>query len=100
MVASLTLAGFQSFEAEEVVVAADKTTSVNATLKLAQQTEAIMVAGEAPLVDKSNTTATTNISSTLTQKLAVGRGYQNLITFAPGRHVREQFGQRRTRSAP
>ncbi|MGE5276315.1 MAG: TonB-dependent receptor [Acidobacteriota bacterium] len=80
----ISLSGFQSYEAKSVVVSADKTTAVAATLRLAAATEAVTVTGEAPLVDKSNTSATTNVSSTLTQKLPVGRGYQNLITFAPG----------------
>lgn len=78
------LAGFQSYEAKSVVVSADKTTAVNATLRLAAATEAVTVTGEVPLVDKSNTTATTNVSSELTQKLAVSRNYQDLVSLAPG----------------
>jgi len=81
---SISLAGFQSYEAKNVIVSADKRTDVSASLKLAAAAEAVTVTGEAPLVDKSNTSATTNVNSELTQKLAVGRGYQNLITFAPG----------------
>ena len=42
------------------------------------------VTAEMPLVDKTNTSDTTKVSSPLTEKLAVGRGYQNLIAFAPG----------------
>ena len=79
-----TLTGFQSFESTNNVVDPDKTTSVRATLNLARATETVAVSGEAPLVDKTNTTATTVVSSTLTQKLAVARDYQDLISFAPG----------------
>jgi hypothetical protein len=80
----VSLAGFQSFEARETVVSADKTTSISSTLRLAAAAEAITVTGEAPMVDKTNTSATTNIQSELTQKLTVGRSYQSLLTFAPG----------------
>lgn len=80
----VSLAGFQSFESPNNVVAADKTTAVTATLKLAAAAESITVSGEAPLVDKTNMTATTVVSSKLTDKIPVGRGYQNLISFAPG----------------
>ncbi len=80
----VSLAGFQSFEAKEVVVSADKTTSIGSSLSLAAATEAVTVVGEAPLVDKTNTSATTTVDSTLTQKLAIGRSYQTLILSAPG----------------
>jgi len=80
---TVTLSGFQSFVAKDIVVQPDKTTAVSATLRLAA-TEAVTVTGEAPLVDKTNSSATTNVSSTLTQKLPVARNYQNLIAFAPG----------------
>jgi len=83
-IVKITLAGFQSFESTNNVVQPEKTTAISATLKLATTAEAVTVMGEVPLVDKQNTTATTNVDSTLTQKLAVGRGYQNLISFAPG----------------
>ncbi len=80
----ISLAGFQSFEAKSNLVTQDKTTTINATLKLAAASETVTVVGETPLVDKTNTSATTKVDSTLTQKLAVGRSYQSLITFAPG----------------
>jgi hypothetical protein len=80
----ISLAGFQSYEAKSNLVTQDKTTNVIATLKLAAAAESVTVTGEAPLVDKTNTAATTKVDSTLTQKLAVGRSYQSLINFAPG----------------
>jgi hypothetical protein len=80
----VSLSGFQSYEAREVVVSPDKTTTVASSLSLAAATEAVTVTGEAPLVDKTNTSATTVVDTTLTQKLTVGRSYQTLITFAPG----------------
>jgi len=80
----VSLPSFQTFEAGDNVVTPDKTTFLTATLKIAAATEAVTVTGESPLVDKSNTSATTHVTSTLTQKIAVSRGYWDLIPLAPG----------------
>lgn len=79
-----TLQGFQDYQSSRNVVSADRTTAVRVTLKLSAAKESIVVIGETPLVDKTNTSDTTVVSSQLTDKLAIGRGYQNLVTFAPG----------------
>jgi len=79
-----SLPSFESFEAADNVVTAEKTTVVTAALKLAKTTESITVSGDVPLVDKTNVSDTTHIDSSLTQSLAVLRGYQNLVEFAPG----------------
>ena len=42
------------------------------------------VSGEAPLVDKTNVSDTTHVDATLTDSLAVPRGYQSVVEFAPG----------------
>jgi carboxypeptidase family protein len=80
----ISLSGFETFISKRNMVEPDKTTLVTATLKLAKIAESVVVSGEAPLVDKTNTSDTTVVSSTLTDKIPVARGYQNLITFAPG----------------
>jgi hypothetical protein len=79
-----SLSGFQNFQSANNLVSADRTTDVRVVLRLSAAKETVVVTGEAPLVDKTNTSDTTVVSSQLTDKLAVGRGYQNLITFAPG----------------
>lgn len=79
-----SLSGFQPSEATNNIVAPDKTTSVTITMRIAATKESVVVTGDTPLVDKTNVSATTTVSSTLTQKLPVGRSYQSLVTFAPG----------------
>lgn len=79
-----TLSGFQAVEKTNNIVEPNKTTNVDVTMRLATAAEAVTVTGEVPLVDKTNTSATTTVSSTLTQKLAIGRSYQTLISVAPG----------------
>src|SRR4029453_18439139 len=79
-----TLSGFQSVEKTNNVVEVGKTTDVDVTMRLAQAAESVTVTGEVPLVDKTEMSARTTVSSTLTQKLAIGRSYQTLIQNAPG----------------
>jgi hypothetical protein len=79
-----SLSGFTTVEKTNNMVETDKTTDVNITMRLAPTEERVEVSGEVPLVDKTNTSATTTVTSTLTQKLAIGRSYQTLITSAPG----------------
>jgi carboxypeptidase family protein/TonB-dependent receptor-like protein len=79
-----SLSGFQSVEKTGNVVEPGKTTEVDVTMRLAQAAETVTVTGEVPLVDKTDVSARTTVSSTLTQKLAIGRSYQTLIGTAPG----------------
>ena len=78
------LSGFTTIEKTNNIAAPDKVTDANLTMSLAATEEEVTVIGEVPLVDKSNTSATTTVSTTLTQKLAIGRSYQTLIQSAPG----------------
>ena len=79
-----TLSGFQSVERLNNIVEASKTTQIDVTLILTSVVEAVTVIGEVPLVDKADTSARTTVSSALTQKLAISRNYQSLISTAPG----------------
>ena len=79
-----SLSGFTTVEKTNNIVEADKTTDVNITMRLAPTEERVEVTGEVPLVDKTNTSATTTVTTTLTQKLAIGRSYQTLMQNAPG----------------
>jgi hypothetical protein len=81
---TISLAGFETFVASNSMVEPDKTTTVSVSLKIAKVAETVTVVGETPLVDKTNTTATTVVSSQLTDRIPVARGYQSLIPFAPG----------------
>ncbi|HZI67203.1 MAG TPA: TonB-dependent receptor [Thermoanaerobaculia bacterium] len=79
-----SLSGFSTIEKTNNIAAADKVTNADVTMRLAATAEEVTVTGEIPMVDKTNTSATTTVSSTLTQKLAITRNYQTLISNAPG----------------
>ncbi len=78
------LASFETFESTNNIVTSEKTTTVNMTLKLAATAETVTVLGDAPLVDKTNVSDTTRVESSLSDAVAIPRGYQTLIEFAPG----------------
>jgi hypothetical protein len=79
-----TLPSFETFESANNVVTAEKTTQVDMSLKLAATAETVTVTGDVPLVDKTNVSDTTHVESSLSDTLAIPRGYQTLIEFAPG----------------
>lgn len=79
-----TLEGFAPTKLSSVRVEADKTTSVDLTMSLAAASEAITVTAEAPVVDPTNTTTTTRLSTEEYEKAPIGRSYQTIASFAPG----------------
>ncbi|HYS56371.1 MAG TPA: TonB-dependent receptor [Thermoanaerobaculia bacterium] len=81
---SISLAGFDTFIAQNAVVEVGKTTSINATLKLTSTAETITVLGDVPVVDKTNASDTTTVSTQLAQHLPIGRTYQALALSVPG----------------
>src|SRR4051812_43303896 len=94
------ISGFDPIEASGNVVTAEKTTSVPLTMKLARAQEEVSVVGDVPLVDKTNTTATTNVRAELTDKLPIARAYQTVIDFAPGQNDIDGDGNPNARGAP
>ncbi len=72
----VSLAGFQSVEVKSNTVSPERTTAVNVTLKLTAAAESVTVLGETPLVDKTNTSATTKVQS----ELVKATGKQFVVT--------------------
>ena len=81
---TISLEGFDRFIAQNTIVQVNKTTTVDATLKLSRASETITVQGNVPMVDKTNASQTTTLESALTQKLPTPRNYQNLALATPG----------------
>jgi outer membrane receptor protein involved in Fe transport len=79
-----TLEGFAPTKLASVRVEADKTTTTDLTMSLAAASEAITVTAEAPVVDPTNTTTTTRLSTEEYEKAPIGRSYQTIAGFAPG----------------
>jgi hypothetical protein len=81
---TITLSGFDNFVANNTIVEVGKTTNVNSKLRLSVTSETITVLGDVPIVDKTNASDTTTISSQLAQRLPIGRSYQALALSMPG----------------
>jgi carboxypeptidase family protein/TonB-dependent receptor-like protein len=78
-----TLEGFAP-TLHNVRVEADKTNTIDVTMSLAAATEAITVTAEAPVVDPTNTTTTTRLSTEEYEKAPIGRSFQTIASFSPG----------------
>lgn len=78
-----TLEGFAPTKLT-VRVEQDKTNTVDVTMSLAAASEAITVTAEAPVVDPTNTSTTTRLSTEEYEKAPVGRSYQTIAGLAPG----------------
>jgi outer membrane receptor protein involved in Fe transport len=80
LVASLT--GLGSVE-KNATVALDASSTVNLQLSLTTK-EAVIVTGEAPMVDTTSTTGGTNYSAQVIKSLPLGRNYAEIIRSNPG----------------
>jgi hypothetical protein len=77
-----TLAGLGNVE-KSSAVALDATATVNLVLSLTAK-EAVMVTGEAPMVDTTSTTGGTSYTSKVMESLPLGRNYAEIIRSNPG----------------
>lgn len=90
---SCGLAGFATTE-KTAVVTLGSTATVHQTLQISQKEE-IVVSGQAPVVDTSNTTTGSNYSAKVMEKLPLGRNYANVVKLQPG--VGEDTGDQQGR---
>jgi Carboxypeptidase regulatory-like domain/TonB-dependent Receptor Plug Domain/TonB dependent receptor len=77
-----SLSGMGSVE-KSTPVALDATAIVNLKLELSTK-EAVIVSGEAPLVDTTSTTGGTSYTAKVIEKLPLGRNYASIIQSNPG----------------
>ncbi len=96
----VSISGFESYVSTGNLVAPEKTTDLAIALKVSRAEASVEVVGEAPLVDKSNPVDTTTVPAELTDKLPIGRAYQNVIDFAPGQNDIDGDGNPNARGAP
>ena len=92
---TVSLAGFAKAE-QQTQVRLDATASVAVTLQVVAA-EQIVVTGEAPVVDVSTTTGGSNYTSSVIDRLPVGRNYTDIVRSNPG--VTEDRADRQGRSA-
>lgn len=81
------LSGFQKVERTGQVVSLDRDTQVNPTMKLATIATEVIVTGETPVVDVTQTNTAQNFDDTYLRKLTIGSGgrnYLNIAQQAPG----------------
>jgi hypothetical protein len=79
-----TQAGLAAIQKRDLLVSAGKTVSLYLTMELPSQEDVTIVRGERPLVDTTDTTQGTTISSALGEELPNTRLYQDFVTMLPG----------------
>ena len=78
------LAGFQRVERTGLVLAADRTLTIDQVLGAAAVQETLVVTGEAPLVDVRSTTVANTVDSSVIQDIPVARRFTDLLNVMPG----------------
>lgn len=79
-----TLQGFRTEESLDNLVETEKNTAVSFTLAVGSLTERVTVTGDIPIVDPTNTVATTRTRREEFEKIPIARNYQALIGTTPG----------------
>jgi outer membrane receptor protein involved in Fe transport len=88
------LSGFGQVQ-KSAQVALDATANVSMSMSLAAK-EAVVVSGEAPLVDTASTTTGSSYTAKVIDKLPVGRNYASIVQSQPG--VQTDYGETQGRS--
>jgi hypothetical protein len=78
-----TLAGFNTFRREGIVLEANFTAPVNAELRIGGVAETVTVTGESPIVDVQNTTRRDVVTRDLLDTLPTGRDFQTIGNVVP-----------------
>src|SRR5437867_1690388 len=81
---TFTLPGFRSVVREGIVLTAQFTATVDASLSVGAVEETVTVSGQTPLVDIQATTQRRALTSELVNELPTGRSFQNLAILVPG----------------
>lgn len=81
---SVALSGFATVTVTNSLVENQKTTDIDVSMKLSGQSAEIMVTGEVPIVDKTNSALEDRKRSKEFEKMPVGRSFQALFLTAPG----------------
>jgi len=80
---TFSLEGFNTVEQNDVAVRAGQTTDLRVTLNVGVS-ETLVVTGEAPVVDVTNSITGQDITLELTESLPTGRSYQSYLQLVPG----------------
>src|SRR5262245_25158780 len=81
---TFTLSGFKTTIREGIVLTAEFTAAIDATMSVGELAETITVSGQTPLVDSQATTQRRALTRDLLNELPTGRSFQNLAILVPG----------------
>ena len=85
-----TLQGFRTVRREGVRVEVGRTIQIDASLQIGALEQAVVVTGEAPVVDATNAGFSTNFSRQLLENIPTARqSYFDVVTFAPAVRINQ-----------
>ncbi len=79
-----SLSGFSPYVRKNLTLALGSTTTINVGMKEATVSEEIVVTAEAPLVDVTSSSTSTNVTSEFITKIGNDRQYQAIMSIMPG----------------
>jgi hypothetical protein len=89
---SVTQKGFSTWKASNINVLVGRVFRVDAKLEVGQVTESVVVSGDAVVVDTASTVISTNVTSSIYDKLPKGRNFDSLLAMAPGTRPEPKSG--------
>ncbi len=90
--ATASAKGFAGAKVENINLLVGKQLKVNFKLEIAKVEQAVVVTGEAPLVDTQSSKAAVNISRREIDSIPKPRSFQNLAALAPGAQLENKSG--------
>ncbi len=98
--ATVIARGFETQILDNIVLAVSRTTTLNASLTVGQQTQTITVEGGSPVIDTQRTDISLAITPAQVQELPLnGRDFANLAVLAPGARPVDSYDPTKNRIA-
>jgi outer membrane receptor protein involved in Fe transport len=94
---TVTAPGFRTYKQPRIDLAVGRLPTINAQLEVGVVTETIMVTGEAPMIDTTQSKVAVTVESQILDNIPKGRSFQSVIPFAPGARQEPLQGNRDNR---
>jgi outer membrane receptor protein involved in Fe transport len=81
---TVNASGFRAYKQTGITLSAGRLPTIDITLQVGSVQETILITGEAPLVDVTQSKVAVTVDSEVIASMPKGRSFQSLIPFAPG----------------
>jgi len=81
---TVNMQGFRAYRQTGIALSAGRLPTIDIILELGQMQETVVVTGEAPIVDVTQSKVAVTVDLNVINSIPKGRSFQSLIAFAPG----------------